>query len=520
MIKEIHQKDPRTGIIYVYEAEVVWDKAKKQSRYASRRMIGHIDPDTGEVVANRVRKTPTEVHTSTRLFAGATHLLTQLFDQIGVSNDLAKVLGDDLSDALASFAMFLVSQNPAPASRFLPWARTHVHPLGEPLSSQRWSEVFASISQHDIEAFFRARVKRASGDYWFFDTTSISSYSQLLERVRWGRNKDGVGLAQINLALVKDATTKLPLAFKDLPGMISDVTMVNQLLADFSHLGAGRMKLCMDRGFYSKTNINHLMGAHMKFLIGVRVGLSYVKRALGEHCHHLRSWECYDSGRDLYGKRIDYRWSYDATHPRREDVHSVKRSYLHLYFNPGRANDDEKAFARLLDQLHKELTSGDTLVEHTGLYKKYFQHVRGKWTGRDDANEAERARHGYFALLSNDASLDCWQALDIYQGKDEIEKAFHDIKDRLDLRTTKVHNQHTLTGKLFTVFIGLILATELRRRMKASGLDQDYTMTELIDELETIEQHHHLGHRPHILHVTKKQADIYKQLSVEPPATS
>jgi len=274
MIKEIRQKDPRTGITYVYEADVVWDKSKKQSRYASRKMVGHIDEATGQVVPNRPRRPRPDTPSAVRLFAGATYLLTQIGVQIGLDEDLAEAFGADAGAAVESFAEFLITAEPAPASRFGLWARTHVHPFGQEISSQRLSELFASISQSGIERFFRARTKRAARDYWFFDTTSISSYSQLLEKVRWGHNKDGVALPQINVALVKDSGTGLPLAFKDLPGNITDVTLVKALLADFASYGASRMKLCMDRGFYSKANIDALMSAHMKFLIGARIGLS------------------------------------------------------------------------------------------------------------------------------------------------------------------------------------------------------------------------------------------------------
>jgi len=285
---QIRQTNPRTGITYVYEATPFWDKERKQSRYLDRKMIGHIDPESGELVANRPTKPAVSVPTASRLFAGATHLLGGLAAQTGLRDDLGKVF-DEAGLAIESVAQFLICADPAPMSRFGLWARTHAHPYGAEISSQRLSELFASISQDQIEQFFRARVKRASGRYWFFDTTSISSYSKLLEKVRWGHNKDGVALPQINLALVKDADSGAPLAFKDLPGNITDVSLVKSLIADFQHYGATSMKLCMDRGFYSKTNIDAMMASHLKFLIGARTGLGYVKQAIIDHGHELRS---------------------------------------------------------------------------------------------------------------------------------------------------------------------------------------------------------------------------------------
>ena len=517
-MKQIRQRNPRNGVVYVYEAEAVWDKQKKQTRYTNRRMVGHVDPTTGEVVPNRPTVARPSAPTSTRLFAGATHLLGEIADQTGVSQDLETVLGAERAVAVEAFAQFLITTDPCPASRFPLWARTHVHPLGdEQVSSQRWSEMFASITQTEVEAFFTARIARASGSYWFFDTTSISSYSQFLERVRWGKNKDHQRLPQINLALVKDAHGGAPVGFKDLPGNISDVSLVTTLLADFAGLGAGRMKLCMDRGFYSKSNIDALMGARMKFLIGVKTGLTYAHDALAVHRDELGSWEHYDPGRGIFGMRVDHPWAFHQDHPRADPVDSVKRSYLHLYYSPERARTDDQDLAILLDGLNRELTGGDTLAEHEKLYQRYFRKVRGGWTGRDTVIADERAMHGYFALLSNDATLDCWAALDIYRAKDQIEKAFHNVKDRLDMRTTQMHNQETLTGKLFTIFTGLILTTEIQRRITAASLDS--TMTEILDELETIEHYHQPGHRPSTSHITKKQYDLYTALGVDPPTS-
>jgi transposase len=165
-------------------------------------------------------------------------------------------------------------------ARFARWSRIHAHPLGHEMTSQRLSELFEAVPQDALETFFKARIKRAGNEYWFYDTTSISSYSQCIESVRWGKNKDRVPLPQLNIAAVLDAKSGLPVCFKNIAGNINDVSMVRSLLADARQLGVGSMKLCMDRGFYSKTNIDALMGEHMKFLIGLKTSYTYVKTAI------------------------------------------------------------------------------------------------------------------------------------------------------------------------------------------------------------------------------------------------
>lgn len=45
----IKQHDKRSGITYVYESKSYWDPEKKMSR-AKRKLIGRLDPETGEII--------------------------------------------------------------------------------------------------------------------------------------------------------------------------------------------------------------------------------------------------------------------------------------------------------------------------------------------------------------------------------------------------------------------------------------------------------------------------------------
>jgi hypothetical protein len=518
-VKQIRQLNRRTGTVYVYEAEAYWDKDKKQSRYRGRRMVGHVDPETGEVVPNRPMSAGPAQPAARRLFAGATSLLTQVADQTGLAEDLAAALGADDAGAVLSIAEFLVLEDPAPMCRFPRWARVHDHPLGGPIKSQRISELFSSVAEDQVEALFRARVERASGDWWFFDTTSVSSYSELLERVRWGRNKDRVQLPQVNLAVVKDAGSGLPVAYRDVPGQVGDVTLVKHLVAGFALLGAAKPKLCMDRGFYSRANVDALMGAHMKFLVGVPFTPDWPNQAVAEHGPGLRRWENWEASLGVYAARYDHPWEQAVKDPATgKATTKAKRSYLHLYYSPQRAIDAERRLADTLAALRAELASGKRREAHDALYDRYFTKTRAGWAGRDDVIEAERARAGYQVLLSNDARLTAAQALGVYRSKDRIEKAFADVEDRLDMRTPRVHSHDALTGKLLCVFAALILTSELRRRIKAADLGSGWTMGAVLDELEAVERYEHDGREPVVCHVTKKQRDLYRDLGARPPA--
>lgn len=45
----IYQHDKRSGITYAYESVSYWDKEKKMSR-AKRKLIGRVDPDSGDII--------------------------------------------------------------------------------------------------------------------------------------------------------------------------------------------------------------------------------------------------------------------------------------------------------------------------------------------------------------------------------------------------------------------------------------------------------------------------------------
>ncbi|MEA4880310.1 MAG: transposase, partial [Synergistaceae bacterium] len=140
-------------------------------------------------------------------------------------------------------------------------------------------------------AFFKKQGKRRiEKEYWAFDITSISSYSEMLCQVKKGRNKEDDHLPQINLALLFGEESGLPFYYRKLPSNITDVKTVRQLMAEFDVMGYKKVSVILDRGFYSKENIDLLYRNHQKFIIGVKLGLKYVKEVLEEERENLQLW--------------------------------------------------------------------------------------------------------------------------------------------------------------------------------------------------------------------------------------
>ena len=194
--------------------------------------------------------------------------------------------------------------------------------------------------------------------------------------------------------------------------------------------------------------------------------------------------------------------------------------YLHLYFNPEKLSDDGKAFNRKMGTLKEEILSGKRVPEHENEYRKYFiikeTPKRGiSLTFNQKAIDAAHERYGFFVLISNEVK-DPVTALSLYRMRDIVEKAFWNIKERLNLRRTLTSSESSLEGKLFVEFVALIYLSYIKKKMEEAGLFSKYTIHELLDELDVIECFTEPGKAPVQGEVLKKQEQIYRDLGVTP----
>ena len=123
---------------------------------------------------------------------------------------------------------------------------------------------------------------------------------------------------------------------------------------------------------------------------------------------------------------------------------------------------------------------------------------------------------GFFILLSNGIK-DKVEALDIYRGKDVVEKAFNNLKERLNMRRTSVSSDLNLEGKLFIQFVALIYLSYIKKQMSDNNMFKTYTLQEVIDEIDVIEKFDYPGEKIRIGEVTKKQEGLFDMLQVKSP---
>ena len=498
--------------------------------------VGKVDPETGDIIATReykkkstdvvaypIKPGPVPMMKIQRSFYGATYLFDQIGELTGVKEDLKSCFPDTYKKIL-SIAYFLILEDSNALSRFAHWQRLHIHPYGEDIPSQRSSELFQSIDEAERMAFFEKQGKRRiEKEYWAFDITTISSYSEALKQVKNGVNKEHDRLPQINLALLFGEKSGLPFYYRKLPGNITDVKTVKQLMHEFDVMGYKKVNVILDRGFYSKDNIDALYKNHQKFVIGVKLSLKYVKAILEEEREGLKRWSLLQTQFGAYGICRTIEWEYEQERPYKGDViREKRRAYLQLFFDPEKAAKDLVEANDYLSKLYNDLVHKDLKDYRAKDYDKYFTVKETPKRGRkiapkEEAMDEQNKNHGYFALLSNEVK-DPYEALSLYRSKEIVEKAFGNLKERLNFRRMQISSELSLNGKLFVEFVALIYLSYVKKAMLDAKLFDRWTMQGLLDDLDTIELFEAPGHGRVLGEITDKQEKLYQALGVESPS--
>ena len=347
----LNHVNKKTGITYVYESVSYWDKGKKQSRN-KQTCIGKLDPITGEFIPSK-RLAPEQAAvrdpavTASAEIVGPSIVLDAITEQLGLEKLLRSCFPQECSQ-IQAMAYYLASQG-GPLSYCGTWCKSHTHSV-ECLTSQRISEILSAISMDKKQTFFTKWMNKVlEDDYLCYDITSISSYSELNEYIKYGHNRDLEKLPQLNLAILFGQKGRLPVYFERTPGNIADVTTLHNLLKTFKALEAKTLHYVMDKGFYSKKNVDELLTSRDKFILSVPLNNKWVQHAIDDIYEVVHGPEGYQKLDDeiLYVHTRLYPWGKDN-----------RRCYLHLYYNAqARANAVDR-FTEELIGYKEELESG------------------------------------------------------------------------------------------------------------------------------------------------------------------
>jgi len=479
----IHRK--KNGAAYVYSVESYWDKEKKAPRN-KQVCLGRLDERTGEIIPSG-RKARAELRaavapgvTARAKVYGPYLLLMKLAKDTGLIAAIKTSFPDTWEELLS--LVFFITQKGLALSRCEVWSESHKHPFDQPISSQRVSGLLRQITENDRQHFLSLWLKRLSEiELLCYDITSISSYGTANEYLYRGYNRDKEHLPQINLAMLFGQKSGLPAYFRRIPGNISDVSTLKTTINTLDFLGKMNLKFVLDRGFYSESNVDSLFDKRYHFILKIPTGRIWVRNILDQYYDKIASPEHY---RKVGESEVLYMISH---------LHQWggRRCYIHMYYNATKSAEDFDSLMSNLINYKRELETGARRASHEEFYERFFiikeTPKRGLSVKYNDAEiKKYRKRYaGFFCIMTN-IKIDSIELLEIYRGKEIVEKCFDDLKNGLDMKRLRVHSSEAMESRLFIQFLALILISAIRMQRKKSKELQYMSVRDVMEALEPV----------------------------------
>jgi transposase len=517
---------------YLYESVSYRDKHGKPQN--KRVIIGKLDPKTGqhrykqEYLEKMVSEgTPVpidppvsfsvqDIQSSCIKELGAFYLYTQIAEKTGLREVLQNIFPTKWQ-SIFDLACFLVSTG-EPFMYGEDWlSKTEGYP--EYLSSSAISALLQSIGHQDQEQFFSAWAKcRSEQEYLALDITSISSYSELIDDVAWGYNRDGEKLPQVNLCMLLGETSRLPVFQMLYNGSLKDVSTLKTTLSLACAIQQNRLTLVMDKGFFSKKNVKDLLEGPLqsRFIISLPFTVGFAKEQVERERARIDSPE----NTLVLGEQV-------LRGVTRKQIASfipgsTQEVYTHIYYNLTKADEAKNSLYGYVVSL-VELAKGDAEdPRYADEFKKYLVIEKSEKTGRvtitirHEVIEHKLSHVGWMILISNDIAS-AQEALRMYRSKDVVEKGFMRLKNNLDLNRLRIHRDTAMRSKVFIGFIALVLMSYIHNVMLNAGLYKNLTVKELIRHLEKIRVQYIAGNRI-LFPLTKMQKNIFSAFHIISPS--
>ncbi len=510
----------KNGTTYAYEDYSYWDKERGYSTH-KRRSIGKVLEDgtiaynkyylsrgkdsaaetelPGEaVVEEQAGDSSTGVDgpaVSCTIRVGQKMVLDKVCETTAVRKSLLDAFSAEDTDSILALAYYTVCRGKA-FCHSEDWLEARGYAdLG--LTSQRISELLASISDDRQNAFFKSWMARqGKGDSMLFDITSVSTYGKGNPYAERGYNRDRESLEQVNLGLLTSVASGLPMWFAMTPGSMSDKAVLEYVLKMLSKLGAKKFTFFGDRGFYSDYNLRLITKKGHRFTIPVPSTVGWQKKMIAEHKQSLlspRNAIELEDGQLVYGKTVFRMTEYG-------------RTWYHIFFDAARKSKVIDDFMRRLRRCKDELVDGRMVEKNKSMYETYFHVTETPKRGRiveynDQAiNDFIENDSCYWVLMST-SEKDTRKALLAYRDRNDVEVSFDDVKNAEDMRRMRNHNEKTIKGKMFVVFIALILLTKLRMEVqRVPPKERHYwSEREFLEKVDTYTR----------IHFENKYKDVY-----------
>lgn len=498
---------------YAYEITAYYDKKLKRQRQKTKYL--GVVTESG-IERKRINSVPRSVFDY-----GDVAVTYRLANDTKIADTLTEVYGREVTNMLLALASNKLIRETA-LTNFKTWYEgtclKTLTPLHNP-SSQNLSRALDTIGEDDtsMARFFNTwkdcvDPKRNIA----YDLTSVSSSSDQINSLEYGKNRDHDGLPQINLGLVSSLDAHLPLYFKTFPGSINDVVTMKNLTTEIKAMEIQNVRYILDRGFCSKKNIFDMVSAGIDFVMGLSYRFKEAQNIISKNRLNANS----PDRAVMFRGKIQYVGEGVAT------IGDVKVNYYHFFDEERRARETETFYTSLL-KIESEL-NGKVMKDYENPRKVFEDKTKNfksffKWSFNDGVLHLSRKKNaisrrtnrmGKLILLYT-GDIDWETVLSFYRDRDQIEKLFRIFKTDIGGTPMRVHKETTMKGSLLVSFISLVMYADLLNRMRASKLTEKYSVERLFLELLKLKKVQLVDGNEIITECTKRIRDILVGLGLE-----
>ena len=468
---------------------------------------------------------------ASRLY-GHIWLLEQVAEKTGVRHDLDIVFGGDRqkTDIVLTLAMFPYLTKYT-YNRLERWQRTDRAPYDLPLSSGDITTFTQSLGEKHRMALLGLRAGRLGRDeLCCVDSTTRSAFGDALADICWGKNKEHLPLPQTTEVVVYTVSQHMPVYYRTFPGNMNDSRSLRTVMADMDHAGFPDVVFITDRGYQSLRNLEEMIRKGRKTVMCTKTSLGLVSeriRALGDFGVRPEGMEV-DTELKLYMAQCQLDYSVRGNG---SSVKAADRLRLNLYFDPVRRSAEHVALDVSLkegrDELARMVAEKET-VDSIAQLKREFpmftldvdEEKRVLKGFEEDSEKVASARRlsGFVALVTLGLDWTPGETIRHYMLRDEQEKYFEQMKDQMGADRQRNWSEEGKTGRLFVLFVSLILGSYVRHVWKTTALGKMFSSSlEILDEMRPIRCIEHPGRARVITPFLKRQLEICEAFGFTPP---
>jgi hypothetical protein len=465
-------------------------------------------------------------------FYGDIWLLEQVAMRTGIRQDLEAVFDGnrEIVDDILTLAMFpyLTKFN---YSRVARWQRIAAAPSTRELTPKAITLLTQSITeQHRMDLLRLRAAKLGKDELCAVDSTSRSSYGWTLADIRWGKNRDRLPLEQTLEVVVYTLSSHMPVYYRTFPGNMPDSRSLDTILTDLEHASFKDLVLITDRGYESLRNLEKYILRGQSMVMCAKTGQKNVAKAIQEFGEFAVRPEdmTVDPEAKVYHKQFDIDYEVESTGKATKKSDRLK---LNLYFDPVRRGVElmeldialsfqEAALGSLLE--NEETLGDDAWIKREFRYYKVTYAPATRKIESYVLNEKKvskaRSLSGFFAIYTHGVDYSAMEAFHNYSLRDEQEKYFQQMKDQMMADRQRNWSEEGKTGRLFILFVSLILSSYVRHMWKSTNLHEIFPSSlDVVDEMRPIRLIEHTNRAKVITPFVGKQVDICMEFDFEIP---